>query len=131
MSADPEMGSIAGRMAWRAIRTYNPSLGVPAKRYLAVLVKRAVWDYWRKVKVRNREEQKCAEWWAAEEPAVYDERVPDVSPEDWELLVRYHVDKWPLDVMARRFFGGTTVYSIRKHLRAAEQRFRLAVEDTV
>src|SRR4051812_4111950 len=98
MSRDPEMESIAGRAAWRAVRTYNGKLRDP-KRWVARLVRQGVWNYWR-YKARIREEQHDLALELA--PAVERDTPLDIPQHDFQLLWERYVDKWPLDVIASR-----------------------------
>ncbi len=53
---------------------------------------------------------------------TYEEEVDlPVSFEDWHLLHEHYIDKFPLDVIARKH--NTTVYNIRKLLAAAKDRY--------
>ncbi len=126
MSVDVETQSIAGVSARRAVDTFDPTLGVPIKRHIARCVKMDIWSYWRKIKHR-REEQKESMWW--EEVWCFDEPEEElrVSTDDWQLLHEHYTDRWPMDVIARR--RNTTIYQIKKMLRAAEQRFVSAYQD--
>lgn len=118
MSQDPEMASIAGSAALRAARSYNGQ--VPIQRWVALCVKRQVWDYWRR-NAKRREEQKELGWWT-EEICTYDEAKPtaELPQPELQLLTEYYIDKWPLDVLARRH--DTTIYGVRKLLKAAEAK---------
>jgi hypothetical protein len=93
------------------------------ERWIARCVKTEIWCYWRKMRVRPV----VHEGW--ENAADRDDEVTEllVSNADWMLLWEHFVDKWPLDVIARRH--DTTVYGIRKQLGAAEARLRRAVNE--
>lgn len=119
MSRDPEVESLAGEACWRATESFDPALGVPIRRYIALCVKRAVWCYWRQVKLRLRDTQNDAAY-AAEAPQFHDEplRIPH---EDWRLLYEHHVEKLPLYILARQ--RRLTVYAVKRALDAAEGRF--------
>jgi len=119
MNKNPEMEEVACLAAWKAVRTYDPSRAVPFKRYLALLVKRRVYD-WQGDRRRQPKTQ-TDEWWAANEPAIQMLVAADEYSADFQMLVEYYIDKWPLDVLARRH--GVSIYKVRKLLRAATARF--------
>lgn len=119
MSKDPEVESIAGMGAFRALRTYNGRIRF--KRWVARCVKTSVWCYWRKRANRHEELKDVA--WCCE---VYETPpVPCaeecVSTEDWQMLWEKHVEKWCIDVVARRH--SMTIHECKKRLKAAESRF--------
>lgn len=99
MCRDPEMESIAGSSAWRAILAFDGSR--PFKSFLRVVVRKDVWCYWRR-EAKRREELKSAVWWENEGPAVYQQTTLDISDPAWRLLVCYYMERWPLDVVAKR-----------------------------
>jgi hypothetical protein len=123
MSKDPEMGSIAGRCALKALKTFDGTRGVPMKRWIARIVRLTVHYHWRR-EARRREVQKSELWWEA----VYSVDDPfierDVDAWTWTLLHRYHVEKWCLDAMARQY--ETSVSVVRRLIREAEGRLREA-----
>lgn len=127
MSSDPEMGSIAGIALHRAVSTYDDTRGVPLKRWIARQVKIGVWNYWRRVRDRHEEHQSEV-WWGGvfvmDTPEIQELPIPAF---DWKLLCEYYIEKWPLDVVARRY--DTTVYGARKLLRQAEARLVEATRD--
>jgi DNA-directed RNA polymerase specialized sigma24 family protein len=141
MSKDPEVESLAGVAAWRAVRTYNPLLNVPMERWVARCVKTEVWCYWRKLRCRPIT-LKDDTWWESVHCVIGAEDAPPnprlgakrVKPEaeelpipreDHQLLCEYYLDKWPLDVLARRH--EVTIPRVKKLLRAAVARLKEAV----
>lgn len=123
MSKDPEVDSIAGEAAWRALYTYDIKRNVKLSWWVAQLTKQAVVQYWRRMS-RLREHEKLMDelWWAEQTPVgrlpgkdlpvhssddnlrhrlSQDEEELATNPVDWQLLVEIFVLKWPLDVIAR------------------------------
>lgn len=126
MSRDPEVDSLANVAAWQAWLDFDPSRGVPIERWVALKTRQYVWNYWRERSVR-REVTKQELWWEGVyriEPESNDD--PTVDPDDWQLLVENHLDGRSHWDMAHR--RGTTVYAVRKSLRAAEARLRAALQ---
>lgn len=124
MSKDPEVESIAGRAAWRAHRTYDPSRNVPWKRWVARITRMAVWYYWRE-RAKLREENPTEMWW--EEVYVAEPRETDIEldRDDFRMLCESFVEKWPADVIARRYNVPTA--TMRRMLEDAENRFLAAM----
>lgn len=139
MSKDPEVDSIAGEAAWRALYTYKIERGVKLSWWIAQLTKQAVQYYWRRIaKLREREKFMDELWWAEQSEAGrvsdgtrYPEdnqvlRNPDndveieVNANDWQLLVESFILRWPIDVIARE--RGVSVGAIRKQRTAAISR---------
>jgi hypothetical protein len=94
---------------------------------VARIVKTAVYYHWRKQKAL-REEQKSDVWF---EHTV---RCCDPEPTEaivdqgtWQLLCEYYIDKWPLDVLARRH-GRVSKRTIKKMLAEAEQKYKEACD---
>jgi DNA-directed RNA polymerase specialized sigma24 family protein len=120
MSKDPEVESIANAIVVRALRTYDFS--IPLKRWVARLVKMAIWDYWRELK-RRREVSMSEEWWEE----VYDKQTEavelPVEGEELQMLCEKHLEKWCLDVIARRH--NTTVYQVKRTIREAEAKLEV------
>ena len=118
MSKDPEVESIAGNALLRALRTYDGRVHLYG--WISVCVKMEVRDFWRR---HNRIKFMPETWWEnvyeVEEPATI-----DMDPYYWQILCEKYLEKWPLDVVARRH--GKTVYRIRKDLEAAITAFQEA-----
>ncbi len=116
MSQDPEMASIAYRAAWYASKKFDPSRGVPPRRFLAMVVKQYVWNYWRQIRAR-REKQKSENWWreVVEVKPLPTEGLPQRY---LQLLVEKYELKWPWDVMAKKH--GVTKSWARKMVAEAE-----------
>jgi len=128
MSKDPEVESIAGMSAWTAHRTFDPERGVPIERWVALITKRDIWGYWRSMKIRKA--VTCSFQFDEDEvditPASYDTTSVDIPQEEWMILVDNHLNGIPLDVLARRW--GCSTGDMKKFIRAAEQRFKDAIE---
>jgi hypothetical protein len=121
MWRDPEGQSIANYSAWYAYRSYNG--GIPLERWIAACVKRNIWHYWRKLKIRKAELKENA--WMAEEVRMIETDEPDLVPYDvFELLYRKHVERWCVDVIARRY--GWTMRETRTKLEEAAQLLQRA-----
>ena len=119
MSNDPEVDSLAGEAAWRALYTYDLQRGVKLSWWIAHLTKQAVQYYWRRlIKLRKHEKLMDALWWEEQSHRgrvsekkyegednlclrVTEDEDVDVTATDWQLLVESFVLKWPLDVIAR------------------------------
>lgn len=115
---------VASVAAQRALRYYDGS--IPWRKYVAYITRVEVHFYWRKLK-RRAETTMKDEWWSEEVYVLDDSPTLDISPEDNKLLHEYHVEKWCLDVVARRY--GVSVYRARIMLREAEARaYEAAVE---
>ena len=127
MWKDPEAESIAGISAWTAHRTFDPARGVPIERWVALVTKRDIWSFWRKMRLRKA--STCSFQFAEDEvditPPSYDTETVDIPQAEWMLLVDNHINGIPIDVLARRW--GCTTFQMKKFLRAAEQRFKDAV----
>lgn len=118
-----EANSIAGSAAERAIRTYDGR--IPIKRWIALCVKRQVWGHWRQ-KARKNECQKADSWWA-EAVYIHEEDILEgMDQADIQLLSEYYVEKWPLDVVARRH--SVSIFRARKMIHAAVSRFTAIYE---
>ena len=126
MSKDPEVDSLAGEAAWRALYTWDATKNVKLSWWIAQLTKQSVQYYWRRLKkLREREKLLDELWW--QEQSEFG-RVPesrgrkskhyeednlclqqhrtdddelDLSRQDWQLLVESLILKHPLDVIAR------------------------------
>lgn len=127
--------------AWRAYDSYDGS--IPMERYVAVCVKRAVWDMWRR-KGRRGEKQQSEVWWAevytrdGKATAPYEDDAFDVKmqrppvadlPEEaeyievagslitrqeWLILYEHFVENMPFDVIARRCGHAGSFHQLRK-----------------
>lgn len=120
MSQDPEVDSIAGEAAWRAMYTWDSKRGVKLSWWIAQLTKQSVICYWRRMaRLRAKEKLRDEFWWRdqakegrfTDSSSRYDDdnrvyrrpteaEVP-VNADDWQLLVESFILKWPLDVIAR------------------------------
>lgn len=127
MSRDPEAESIANEAALRAYRRYDPEMGVPIERWVAICVRHDVWCMWRR-KASRSETTKAEVWWEAVEAPPQEDILERkrVSDEDWQLLYEVHLEKRFMDVVARD--RGISVCELRNMLRAAESRFLEAME---
>ncbi len=120
MWKDPEAESIAGFAALRAMRSFDPSKEVPTRRWVARFVKQRIWQHWRK-RAQRREELHTELWWehVAETPPIED---LGFDPIDMKFLYEYFIEKWCLDVIARRY--GVTVYSVKLRIAASVARLK-------
>ena len=119
MYKDPEAESLAGQAAWRAFRTFDDSKKVPYKRWIARCVREDIWGYWRKLKVRPMERLGEAEVEVPESP--HDDSELLVSTLDFQLLYEKYIEKWPMDVIAKRH--GLSVHYAKQFVSIAQQRF--------
>lgn len=117
MSGDPEMESIAGSAAWRAVRTYRVEKG-PLKRWIARCVKTQVWCYWRAMKLRRTDQVEPEELEEAIAPAA--EEPLGICYFDYKMLYEHYIDRLPLDVMARKY--DTNKRGVRRMLDTAIER---------
>lgn len=150
MSQDPEVDSLAGEAAWRALYTYDQSKNVKLSWWIAQLTKQSVQYYWRRMaKLREREKLMDELWWqeqsnigrvaetSGRKHAYVDgdnltlrlvtdgeELQYDVKREDWQLLIESFIQRWPLDVIAREH--GVTIGTARKMRAAAISRLEAA-----
>lgn len=145
MSNDPEVDSLAGEAAWRALYTYDERRGVKLSWWIAQLAKQSVQYYWRRIaKLREREKFMDELWWKEQSKlgrigsraehyeednkllrsANADEQELDISRDDWQLLVESLIQKWPLDVIARE--RGISLHQARKLRNAAIARLEAA-----
>lgn len=124
MLAEPiEANSIAGSAAERAMRTYDGS--IPVKRWIALCVKRQVWGHWRQ-KARRQECQKAETWWVEAVFVTPSDQLEGVAQADLQLLTEYYLEKWPLDVVARRY--SVSIFRARKMIRGAVARLTAICE---
>jgi hypothetical protein len=119
MSRDQETESLAGVAAWRAWTTYRPELG-DWRPYVSKFVRLSIQYYWRTRKPVLLEAPELI-------PAKEDSEQLDIPMEDWQLLVESYIDRWPMDVIARRH--GVTVYRIKKQLTGALSRLKGCICD--
>lgn len=143
MSKDPEVDSVAGEAAWRALYTYRIERGVKLSWWIAHLTKQAVIHYWRRMsKLREREKLMDALWWQEQSNVgrvseknvryaednlvrrVSEEETVEVRRDDWQLLVESFVLGWPLDVIARE--RGVSKDTARRLRAAAVSRLEAA-----
>lgn len=131
MTRDVEADSAAGIATLRAVRTFNGS--IPIERWVARWVKIVLWNGWRKQKVR-------AKVWATDPqtetfslcemaiapPEEEDAGFLTLSVRERQLLTDYYINKWPLDVIQRRYqFSSRNATRIA--LRVLVQRFQDAI----
>jgi hypothetical protein len=148
MSKDPEVDSVAGEAAWRALYTYDVKRNVKLSWWIAHLTKQGVQYYWRSLnKLREREKLLDELWWMEQSDLG---RVPrdrgrqqhhyeednlairlrkddeslDVDKDTWQLLVESFILKWPLDVIARE--RGVSIHAARAMRTAAISRMEAA-----
>lgn len=143
MSRDPEVDSIAGEAAWKALYTYDASRNVKLSWWIAQLTKQVVIHYWRRMsKLREREKMMDELWWQEqsnigriaanathyEEDNKSNRQTSDeeinISPDDWQLLVESFILRHPLDVIARDH--GMSVGQVKKIRAAAISRLEAA-----
>lgn len=124
MSKDPEVDSLAGEAAWRALYTWDRAKNVKISWWIAHLTKQSIQYYWRKMSKLREHEKLLDELWWQEQSQLgrvddrvghvhyrednrtlrhreWEERDLEISREDWQLLVESLVLKHPLDVIAR------------------------------
>lgn len=100
MSTDPEIDSIAGEAAWRALYTFDAKKNVTIKWWVIQLTKQAIIRYWRQIKrLREREKFMDELWWETQLQSS-DTETP-IANDDWQLLVESFILKHPIDVIAR------------------------------
>ena len=126
MGRDPELESVAGEALTYALKSFDASLGVPEKRWIALKVKQSVWCYWRSRKIRPSETKEEVWWERVVDLAPSDTKLI-VSPEDWQLLCEKHLEKWPNDSIAKRH--GWSMRRAKAELEAALQRFLNAYQN--
>ena len=146
MSRDPEIDSIAGEAAWRALYTYDKERGVKLSWWIVQLTKQSVVHYWRRMaKLRKREKFMDDLWWEEQSERgrmsdrklqkstnednlvlriTKDESEIEISAADWQLLVESFLLEWPLDVIAREH--GVSIGKARRMRRAAMSRLETA-----
>ena len=125
MSKDPEVDSLAGEAAWKALYTYDQSRGVKLSWWIAQLTKQSVQYYWRKMAaLREREKLMDELWW--KEVASQAPSAPEmpIASTDWQLLVESYILRWPLDVIARE--RGVSITEATAMRKAAVARLEAA-----
>lgn len=121
MSKDPEVDSLAGEAAWRALYTYDINRGVKLSWWIAQLTKQAVQYYWRRLAVLRKREKLMDElWWQEQSTCDNTETDIDIATTDWQLLIESFVLGWPLDVIARE--RGISIGMVKKLRNAAIAR---------
>lgn len=125
MTDDPEADSLANMGTFRAIRSWDESKNVPIERWIALVVKQEVWCYWRQL-ARRKETTKSETWWS--EVFTVDDQEPEyeIAQADLQLLTEYYVEKWPLDVVAKRHPEIGSVHYVKKAINAAVSRLQEA-----
>ena len=131
MSQDPEVLSIAAEAMLYMVRKYDPTRNVPIKVWIAMGIKQYIWCYWRKMaKQKVRESQMPDFWWdkviETNDGSVVVDCLNDEDRETVQMLFENRIEKWCIDVVARRH--NITVYELRKRFRASESRLRKHVE---
>src|SRR5687768_10650224 len=81
----PDAVDLAGGAVARAIRTFDSTLGVPIKRWVARLVKQAIIAHWRKRAARP-EVLKDEEFWYKKAVAPAEDQPSEVDPANRVLL---------------------------------------------
>lgn len=111
MSKDPEVDSIAGEAAWKALYTYDIKKNVKLSWWIAQLTKQSVQYYWRQLAtLRQRERLMDELWWHKQTKKESNDDL-SVPSADWQLLVESFVLRLPLDVLARQRGVSMTVIS--------------------
>lgn len=148
MSRDPEVDSLAGEAAWRALYTYDQKRNVKLSWWIAHLTKQAVQYYWRRIAVLREREKLMDDLWWQEQSQLgrvamraehvdygsddnrtlrhreWEEREIEVDRTDWQLLVELYVLGYPLDVVARQ--RGMSVGQAKEARNAAVSRLEAA-----
>ena len=145
MSKDPEVDSIAGEAAWRALYTYDKERGVKLSWWIAQLTKQSVVHYWRRMaKLRKHEKFMDDSWWAEQSERgriseykrreaegdnlvlriTEDDTEIEINAADWQLLVESFLLEWPLDIIDREH--GISLGKARRMRRAAMSRLETA-----
>lgn len=124
MSKDPEVDSLAGEAAWRALYTYKLEKGVKLSWWIAQLTKQSVQYYWRRMAALREREKLMDELWWKEQTRRDEQLESDIPDTDWQLLVESFVLKWPIDVIARE--RGLSEGAVTKMRAAAVSRLEAA-----
>lgn len=121
MSNDPEVDSIAGEAAWRALYSYDIKKNVKLSWWIAQLTKQAVIHYWRRLK-KLREQEKLMDeiWWADQYRDDTEIQTIEIQTTDWQLLVESFILGHPLDVLARD--RNISIDAVRRKRKAAISR---------
>jgi len=130
MVKDQEADCLAGIAAWHAYTSFDPTRGLEWKRWVALCTRQTIYQWWRKLHRRGEKHLSALDQEQAEEAsakiAMLDEPPFDeLSVNDRQLLHEHHVDRWPLDVIAKR--RGITVYEAKKLVAAARARLAAAL----
>lgn len=120
MWKDPEAESLAGEVVLNALRAYDGR--IPPERWVAICVRNAVWDAWRKLR-DGHTELKEGTWWEGVFvlPDDLDTSELQMPQADWQLLCEHLEEKVPLDVLARR--RGISLYAVRQQVADAVEKF--------
>ena len=127
MSRDPEAEGLAVETVAYLYRIGKQ--GVPMEAQVRVATRHAIWGWWRSLRVRPKLETGHRE--DEQEPVLRHPEAPEHSAEttvgsyDWILLHEKHIEKVPLDSLARR--RGVTVRQVREMVQQAEDRFICAM----
>lgn len=120
MCKDPDIDSIAGIAAWKALYSYDKSKNVKLSWWIAQLTKQAVIHFWRRqTKLREKEQLMEEAWWEKVQE-MEEESENNIANEDWQLLVESFILKYPLDVIARD--RGVSLSAATKMRKAAISR---------
>lgn len=126
MSRDPDAEGVADEALAFALKSFDPSRGVPVEAWVAKVVKQNVWCWWRRIAVRPRFAQEPEEFdllgQLSEPPPHPTELLCGVY--DWVLLWEHHVEKFPLDGLARS--RGVSVAQLKRMIQQAEDRLIIA-----
>jgi len=136
LSRDPEAESAAGLAAWNAYRTFDPTLNVPWRRWVAVCTKSAVHDMWKKrqhvsLEVLRRPHECDGDTWTEYEVVapVDSEPIEGVEWWDWKVLVEHYIDGVPCDVIARN--RGVSKREAQQMVRDAVERLRSRIQTSI
>lgn len=124
MSRDPEVDSLAGEAAWRALYTFDKAKNVKLTWWIAQLTKQSVLAYWKRLKRLREQEKFMDELWWEEQAQQQEAESKPILQEDWELLVESFILKYPLDVIARE--RGLSITQATKLRKAAISRLENA-----
>lgn len=127
MSRDPEAEGLAVEAVAYLYRQNKQD--VPMEAQVRVCTRHSVWCWWRSLRVRPKletghiEDEQEPVLRHAERPAHDSELA--IGPYDWVLLHERHIEKLPLDSLARD--RGVTVSQVRRMIQQAEDRFIIAM----